>query len=114
MAEEIKWNKAADIILRYKQLEKNQGLKIYYRTIDFNTGKEHIIDQIIPYGFDYEYNNEVPILNPQGVMARYVNSLEFITWHVYDLEFTTCLKDIVKIEIIDNAIDEIMKQEGLL
>lgn len=110
MSKEITWNSIHDIILQYHQLDETQGLKIYYKTIDFDNEEIVIISQIIPYGFDYDTNFEVPIINPKRRMANYVNQNEFITWHVYNKEFTICLNDITKIEIIDNAIDKIMDE----
>ena len=114
MTEIFNWQNMTDITMKYNSLEKNQGLRIYYKTINFNTGKEHIIAQIIPYGFDYDYINEILTPSIKSRMSKYVNETQFITWHIYNNEFTICLDDIVQIEIIDNAIDEILKQEGLL
>ena len=111
MTEELTWNNVGEIVLAYRNLEPSQGFKIYQKTIDYdNTGEEVIVPQIIPAGFDMEYSIDVPISNPKGIMAKYVKGIEFVTWNIYDKQFTVNLEYITKIEIIDNAIDEILKE----
>ena len=103
----------SDIILQYKFLDETQGFKVYFKTVDYDgTGEEVIISQIIPAGFDLEHPLETPLVtNPKGRMAKCFNGIQFITWHIFDKEFTVNLEHITKIEIIDNAIEEIMKEQ---
>lgn len=110
MTENFKWNSKGEIILKYKSLEKNQGLKIYYKTCDYdNTGEEVIVSQIIPVGFDLFYSNDIPIQS-HGAMKNYVTGIETIGWDIYDKRFEVNIEHITKIEIVDNAIDEILKE----
>ena len=109
MTEELGHIDIQNIILGYRLLDETQGFKVYYKTVDTD-GEIVIISQIIPAGFDIEHSCEVPISNPNGRMAKYVTGIEFVTWNIYDKQFTVNLEHITKIEIIDNAIDEILKE----
>ena len=115
MNEEITWSKTSEIILMYHFLDDSQGFKVYFKTVDYdNSGEEVIVSQIIPAGFDCEYSVDcMPIRNPKGRMAKYVTGIPFITWHIYDKEFTVNVEHITKIEIVDNAIEEIMNEMEL-
>lgn len=112
MVEELTWNNISDIILQYRILERHQGFKVYYKTVDYDN-EEVIVSQIIPARFDFEHTLETPLVtNPKGRMAKCVTEIQCITWHIFDKEFTVNLEHITKIEIIDNAIEEIMKEVG--
>lgn len=115
MTEELTWNNVGEIVLAYRSLEPSQGFKIYQKTIDYdNTGEEVIVPQIIPAGYDLEYSTELPLPTTNSRMARYFSGVEMISWDIGEYTYEVNLKHIDKIEIIDNAIEEIMKEEGLL
>ena len=105
---ELNWNNQHDIILQYESLEKHQGLKIYFKTLNSNN-EIVILSQIIPYGFSVFYSNEVPI-QAHGAMKNYTSGVQTIGWEIHDERFEVNLKHITKIEIVDNAIDEILKE----
>lgn len=115
MTEELKWNNVGDIVLAYRALKPSQGLVIHQITIDYDgTGEEVIVPQIIPVGYNYEYSNDVLMPTTNSKLARYFNAVEMIAWDIGECKYEVNLKHIDKIEIIDNAFEEIMKQEGLI
>ena len=110
MTEKLNWNTKDDIILKYKTLEKNQGLKIYYKTVDYdNTGDEIIVSQIIPSECTLFYSNDIPI-QTSGAMKNYVSGVQTIGWDIYNKRFEININHITEIEIVDYAIDEIIKE----
>ena len=115
MIEELTWNNVGDIVLAYRMLDESQGFKIYQKTIDYdNTGKEVIVPHIIPSGYDLEYSHDISMPTTNSKMARFLTGVEVIAWTIGTYRYEVNLKHIDKIEIIDNPIDEIMEQEGLI
>lgn len=113
MTEKVKWNTKSDIILKYKTLEKNQGLKIYYKTADYdNTGDEIIVSQIIPSECTLFYSKDIPI-QEHGVMKNFNTGIQTIGWDIYNKRFEINVDAITDIEIIDYAVDEIIKEFNL-
>lgn len=113
MTEKVKWNTKSDIILKYKTLEKNQGLKIYYKTADYdNTGDEIIVSQIIPSQCTLFYSKDIPI-QAHGVMKNFNTGIQTIGWDIYNKRFEINVDAITDIEIIDYAVDEIIKEFNL-
>ena len=40
MTEEITWSNISEIILQYRILDRTQGFKVYFKTVDYDTSRE--------------------------------------------------------------------------
>lgn len=109
MTKEIDWNNASDIVWQYKTLHKTQGFKIHYKTIDWDgDGDEVIVSQIIPAQYPIRYSVEIPIQTPRR--KRYATGIAIVGWDIGDKRFEINIAYITKIEVIDNPIEEIIKE----